>query len=73
MLHTKLTSTAIESMEYNRKSRTLKVTFVTSPTVVYEYANVSRYMADVLRFAEAPGRVFGSKIRNRYAMNKVVA
>lgn len=71
MLHTKLISTAIQSMEYNRKSHTLKVTFVNSPTVVYEYAGVSRYMADVLRFSQAPGKVFGTKIRGKYDFVKV--
>lgn len=73
MLTTKLASTAIESMEYNRKTRTLSIVFHSNTNIVYQYHNISRYMADVLRFSKFPGKTFRAKIRNKYQFTKVVA
>lgn len=73
MLHTGLKSTAIKAMEYSRKNRTLKIVFVSNPSVVYVYHNVSRWISDKLRFNDAPGRYFVNRIKNAYSFTKVVA
>jgi hypothetical protein len=62
MRFTPVASTNIEGMSYSRRHRVLRIRF-RSTGAVYEYSNVSAYLAHALRTAESVGKFFAKAIR----------
>lgn len=62
-------STVISSMDYDKHTSTLKITFVSG--LVYEYKNVPEEIYEAMRTSGAKGIYFNENIKGRYDFEKM--
>ncbi|MFA6277703.1 MAG: KTSC domain-containing protein [Pedobacter sp.] len=61
-------SSVIQHFEYNDKSKTLRITFVTG--MVYHYKNVPEKVYQLFKIAGSKGRYFNHYIKDKFKFKK---
>lgn len=61
-------SSVIQHFEYNDKSKTLKITFVTG--MEYDYKNVPEKVYELFKISGSKGRYFNHYIKNKFKFKK---
>jgi copper oxidase (laccase) domain-containing protein len=66
-----MSSSTIQTLEYDAESRALTVTFVTGR--IYRYYKVEPEVAEAFRIAASKGRFFNQRIRDHYRFDELAA